>query len=114
MATFNTISRKQKITDKDYRGSYTTHLTVAQFRSIMNLADILDADLEDIWCEFFSQDYEYQVGNWRDISINAASEIIAFMLRIQKAIKLENSFLAKIQRTEQEQHEWEMYPDGKL
>ena len=111
---YNTLSRKQRITEQEYRGSYTMHLTVNQFKTLTNLANELDIDLEDIWCEFFSQDIEYKIGNWREISINAASEIIAFLLRIRKAEQLEKSFLAKIQRTEQEQHEWEMYPDGKL
>lgn len=114
MATYNTLSRKQRISEQDYRGSYTAHLTVSQFKTLMNLADEMDVDLEDIWCEFFSQEYDYRVGNWREISINAASEIIAYLLRIRTAIKLEQAFLAKIQRTEQQQHEWEMYPDGKL
>lgn len=111
---YNTLSRKQSILEDGYRGSYTAHLTINQFKTITNLANELDVDLEDIWCEFFSQDIEYKIGNWREISINAASEIIAFLMRIKNAVRLEQSFLAKIQRTEQEQHEWEMYPDGKL
>lgn len=111
---YNTLSRKQRISEQDYRGSYTTHLTMNQFKTIMNLANELDIDLEDIWCEHFSQDIKYESGNWRELSINAASEIIAYLMRIKAAIRLEQSFLAKIQRTEQEQHEWEMYPDGKL
>ena len=112
MATFNSVSARQSINDPNYRGSYTAKLTDNQFKSIANLASELEIDLEDVWAEFF--DEEYKSGNWREISLNAASEIIGFLLRIKVAEKLEQSFMAKIQRTEQQQHEWEMYPDGKL
>ena len=112
MATFNTVSSRQSINDANYRGSYTAKLTDNQFKSIANLASDLEIDLEDIWAEFF--DEEYKSGNWRELSLNAASEVIGFLIRIKAAEKLEKSFLAKIQRTEQQQHDWEMYPDGKL
>jgi hypothetical protein len=78
----------------------------------MEFANSLDIELEALWEGFFDDDY--LPGNWRDISINAASEIIDKLITIQKIQAVEAAFMRKIQRTEQEQHEWEMYPDGKL
>lgn len=109
---FNTITKRQSITDADYRGSYTQPLTSKQFHLIVDLVNKLDVEYDTLWEAFFDEDYV--MGNWRSISVNAASEIIENLLTIEKIQKVEQAFLAKIQRTEQEQHEWEMYPDGKL
>ncbi len=112
METFNTVSPRQKISDSNYRGSYTAHLTPKQFQFIMEFTNSLNIELEALWEGFFQDDYK--VGNWREISVNAASEIIEKLLMIQRIQQVEAAFARKMQRTEQEQHEWEMYPDGKL
>jgi len=112
VATFNTTSPRQRNNQADYRGSYTAHLTAKQFQFIMEFANSLDIELEALWEGFFDDDY--LPGNWRDISINAASEIIDKLITIQKIQAVEAAFMRKMQRTEEEQHEWEFYPDGKL
>jgi hypothetical protein len=110
--TFNTTSDRQSISDLNYRGSYTAHLTPKQLQNINLTSEWLNIYLEDLWYEFF--DDEYDPENWYDISINAASEIITHLIKIKNLRQLEKSFINKISRTEQEQHEWEMYPNGKL
>ena len=112
METFNTTSPRQKINEWGYRGSYTQHLTVKQFQAIMSMTNLLNVELEDVWEAWFDEDY--QVGNWRNISLNAASEIIDHLYEVRAKEVVVEALMRKIQRTEQEQHEWEMYPDGKL
>lgn len=110
--TFNTTSPQQRNHQSDYRGSYSAHLTFKQYTTLKSLADLTKTELKDLWAAFFDGDYDPE--NWRNISINAASEIIDHLLDLKKLQHLEAAFMRKIQRTEQEQHEWEMYPDGKL
>lgn len=109
---FNTMTPRQSINQADYRGSYTAHLTFNQYTTLKSLANLCQIDLDKLWIAFFTEPYEPE--NWKQISINAASEIIDHLLEVKKLIKLEQAFFRKMQRTEQEQHEWEMYPDGKL
>ena len=106
MITFNTSSPKQRIGDQDYRGSYTQHLTLSQFETIMTLANATNMDLDDIWKAWFTEDYE--VGNWRNISVNAASEIIGHLHQVRMKLLAEQAFMRKMLRTEQEQHDYEM------
>lgn len=112
MAIYNTVSARQRINQSDYRGSYTSHLTFRQYTTLKSLADLTGTDLQDLWTAFFDGDYDPL--NWKGVSINAASEIIDHLLEVKKLQQLETAFMNKIQRTEQQQHEWEMYPDGKL
>jgi hypothetical protein len=103
MTTYNTITPRQSIKDQDYRGSYTMHLTPKQFQFIMEFANSLDIELDALWEAWFEEDY--QVGNWRDISINAASELIDHLIKIQVT---QRALMRKVTRTEQEQHDYEM------
>ena len=106
MTTFNTTSPQQSIGSSNYRGSYTMHLTPNQFQTIMGLARMTKMELSDIWKAWFDEDYD--VNNWRSISVNAASEIIGHLHEVRMKLLAEQAFMRKIQRTEQEQHDYEM------
>lgn len=106
MTTFNTTSPRQKINQWGYRGSYTEHLTVKQFDAIMSITKVLGVELQDVWEAWFIEDYE--VGNWRNISINAAAEIIGHLYDVRSKQVLAEAFERKMRRTEQEQHDYEM------
>jgi hypothetical protein len=106
MTIFNTRSPKQRIGDQDYRGSYTQHLTLKQFEAIMSMANRVSAELEDVWAAWFTEPYE--VGNWRSISINAASEILENLHEIFAKQLNEQAFMRKVLRNEQQQHDYEM------
>lgn len=106
MTTFNTTSPQQSISASNYRGSYTQHLTPKQYDTILGLAEAAKLELSDIWKAWFDEDYD--VNNWRNISVNAASEIIGHLYEVRMKLLAEQAFMRKMLRTEQEQHDYEM------
>ncbi len=83
-------------------------LTLAQHNMIEHLMRKTKYTAEEVWKQFFNE--LYSPGALLNISVNAASEIIQFLKREETIM----AFMAKMMRTEEQQHEWEMYPDGKL
>jgi len=107
----NTRDRKIQDDGLELRGAYTKYSTERQRHLIKKL--MMQHDVSDLvlWLEHFDEEYPESDPNWKEtISSGAASELIQWLLNYQTY----RAFTAKIQRTEQEQHEWEMYPDGKL
>lgn len=103
MTTFNTLSPRQTIKDQDYRGSYTQHLTLKQYEMLMLMIEKTDIDADALWEANFQEDYKEE--NWRNISVNAASELINHLVNIWG---LQRAIMRKASRTEQEQHDYEM------
>ncbi len=106
---FNTISPRQSIGQKDYRGSYTRVVSGKQYDTILKLMKETQYEPSEVWKQFFTEPHDNAL-NWCEISVNAASEIIQFLMREKNVM----AFMNKIQRTEKEQHELEMYPNGTL
>lgn len=103
MTIFNTTSERQKGTDKDYRGSYTQHLTLRQHEMILLMIERVGADADAVWEAWFEEDYD--PANWKNISINAAAEIIDNLVNVWR---VQQAITRKALRTEQEQHDYEM------
>lgn len=104
----NTVSLRQRISDENYRGSYTTFLTLAQYQAIEKLLTKTKYEAKEVWKQFFNEDYFDNA--MQEISVNAASEIIQFLKREEVMM----AFIRKIERNEQEQHEYEMGIDRSL
>lgn len=105
--TLNTVSRVQRIDEKDYRGSYTQIRSDKQYAKINELIAETKYEHHQIWWMFFAEDIKE---NWEQISVNAASEIIQFLMRELNVL----AFIRKVSRTEQEQHDYEMGIDRSL
>lgn len=103
MTIFNTTSERQKGTDRDYRGSYSHHLTLKQYEMLMLMMEKVEAEPDALWEAFFEEDYKSE--NWKDISINAASELINNLVNVWQ---IQRAIVCKAIRTEQEQHDYEM------
>jgi len=107
----NTRDRNVQDDGLDLRGAFNKYSSERQrflIKKLMSQHNIAD---QVIWIEHFDGEYPANDPNWKEtISMAAASEIIQFLLNIETL----RAFARKLQRTEQEQHEWEMYPDGKL
>ena len=105
--TLNTVSRVQRIGEKDYRGSYTQIRSDKQYALINELMTITRYEHHQVWNMFFADGVEE---NWDLISVNAASEIIQFLKREETVM----AFMRKMGRSEQEQHDYEMGIDRSL
>lgn len=70
---------------------------------LMLMIERVEAEPDALWEAFFQEDYKQE--NWLNISINAASELIDNLVNIWQ---VQNAIIRKAQRTEQEQHDYEM------
>lgn len=90
------------------KGSMVRFATANQIDAIYRNLRRLYLDPIEVWKIYFDEDYDSN--GFEAISMEAAAIITKDLLKWNT----ERAMMAKIQRTEQEQHDWEIYPDGKL
>lgn len=101
----NTRDRKVQDNGIELRGAFTKYCSERQRVLIKKLMEQYNISDYTIWVEHFDGEYPANDPNWKEtISSAAAGEIIQFLLNIQTL----RAFSRKIQRTEQEQHDYEM------